>query len=88
MADGRNYGRGTADMKGGVAAMVYAVRALREAGVELSGDVTLETVIEEECTGNGALAARARGTDPNHYGLVRVSWLAWSRSLSKAESVS
>jgi acetylornithine deacetylase len=61
VADGRMYGRGAADMKGGVAAMVYAVRALREAGVELSGDLTLETVIEEECTGNGALAARARG---------------------------
>jgi acetylornithine deacetylase len=61
VANGRMYGRGAADMKGGVAAMVYAVRALREAGVELKGDVTLETVIEEECTGNGALAARARG---------------------------
>ena len=61
VADGRMYGRGAADMKGGVAAMIYAVRALREAGVELKGDVTLETVIEEECTGNGALAARARG---------------------------
>ena len=61
LADGRMYGRGAADMKGGVAAMVYAVRALRESGVELKGDVTLETVIEEECTGNGALAARARG---------------------------
>lgn len=61
VADGKMYGRGAADMKGGVAAMIYAVRALREAGVELSGDVTLETVIEEECTGNGALAARARG---------------------------
>lgn len=59
--DGRMYGRGAADMKSGVVAMIYAVRALREAGVELAGDVTLETVIEEECTGNGALAARARG---------------------------
>ncbi len=61
ISDGRMYGRGAADMKSGVAAMIYAVRALREAGVELAGDVTLETVIEEECTGNGALAARARG---------------------------
>jgi acetylornithine deacetylase len=61
VADGRMYGRGAADMKGGVAAMIYAVRALKEAGIELSGDVTLETVIEEECTGNGTLAARARG---------------------------
>jgi acetylornithine deacetylase len=61
VADGRMYGRGAADMKSGVAAMIYAVRALREAGVELAGDVSLETVIEEECTGNGTLAARARG---------------------------
>src|ERR687897_2353620 len=61
VTNGRMYGRGAADMKGGVAAMVNAVRALRESGVELRGDVTLETVIEEECTGNGALAARARG---------------------------
>ncbi len=61
ISDGRMYGRGAAYMKSGVAAMIYAVRALREAGVELAGDVTLETVIEEECTGNGALAARARG---------------------------
>lgn len=61
IADGRMYGRGAADMKGGVAAMIYAVRALRESGVRLAGDLTLETVIEEECTGNGALAALTRG---------------------------
>jgi acetylornithine deacetylase len=61
VADGRMYGRGSADMKSGVAAMIYAVRALREVGLELRGDVTLETVIEEECTGNGTLAACTRG---------------------------
>ena len=55
------YGRGAADMKAGVAAMIYATRALMEAGVELAGDLVLQTVIEEECTGNGALAALARG---------------------------
>ena len=57
----RMYGRGAADMKAGVAAMVYATRALMEAGVGLAGDLVLQTVIEEECTGNGALAALARG---------------------------
>ena len=53
----RMYGRGAADMKAGVAAMIYAVAAIRRAGVELAGDVLLQTVIEEECTGNGSLAA-------------------------------
>ena len=61
IAEGRMWGRGAADMKAGVAAMVYAVRALRDAGVRLRGDVSLVTVIEEECTGNGALSALARG---------------------------
>jgi acetylornithine deacetylase len=61
IVDGCMYGRGAADMKSGIAAMIYAVRAIREAGLELGGDVTLETVIEEECTGNGTLATLVRG---------------------------
>jgi acetylornithine deacetylase len=59
IAGGRMYGRGAADMKAGVVAMLGAVRALRDAG--LRGDIQIETVIEEECTGNGAAACRARG---------------------------
>jgi acetylornithine deacetylase len=61
IADGRMWGRGAADMKSGIAAMVYAVRALRAAGAHLRGDLSLVTVIEEECTGNGALSALDRG---------------------------
>ena len=61
VADGRMWGRGAADMKAGVAAMIYAARALRDAGVGLRGDLSLVTVIEEECTGNGALSALDRG---------------------------
>ncbi len=49
------YGRGAGDMKAGLVAIVGAVRALREAGVALAGDVHLQSVVEEECTGNGAL---------------------------------
>jgi acetylornithine deacetylase len=57
--DGRMFGRGAADMKAGVVAMLGALRALR--AVELRGTICVETVIEEECTGNGAAACRARG---------------------------
>jgi succinyl-diaminopimelate desuccinylase len=56
-------GRGTADMKGGVAAMVYAMVALREAGVPLNGRVELELVPDEEtggARGSAALAPQGR----------------------------
>ncbi|GIO24136.1 ArgE/DapE family deacylase [Oceanobacillus sp. J11TS1] len=55
------YGRGTADMKSGVAAMIYALKAIQDAGIKLSSDVIIKTVTEEECTGNGALAAIEEG---------------------------
>ncbi len=55
------YGRGAGDMKAGVAAMLLAVEAVRAAGVGLRGDVILQSVIEEECTGNGTLACGVRG---------------------------
>lgn len=55
------YGRGIADMKSGVVAMIYALKAVQAAGVQLANDVTIKTVTEEECTGNGALAAIEAG---------------------------
>lgn len=57
----RLYGRGACDMKSGVNAMVYAVQAIQAAGVQLKGDIILQSVIEEECTGNGALSCLDRG---------------------------
>lgn len=57
----RMYGRGLADMKGGVAAMIFAVKALKQADVRLGADLQIQTVTEEECTGNGALALLDRG---------------------------
>lgn len=61
--DGWLYGRGGGDMKGGVAAMTYALHAVEKAGFGLRAPVTLEAVIEEECCGNGALACLAAGHD-------------------------
>jgi acetylornithine deacetylase len=59
--DGYLYGRGANDMKQGVSAMVFAMDALRTAGLAPAADVYVETVTEEECTGNGALSTLARG---------------------------
>jgi acetylornithine deacetylase len=57
------YGRGAGDMKSGTAAMIFAMAALRRAGVMPAGTVHMESVIEEECTGNGALSCMVRGYD-------------------------
>ncbi len=59
--DGWMYGRGAHDMKAGVAAMVFAMDALRTAGYEPAADVHVQTVTEEESTGNGALSTLIRG---------------------------
>ena len=63
--DGRMYGRGTLDMKGGLVAGLLAIHAVHRTYGSLAGDVQFESVIEEECTGNGTLAARLRGPRVN-----------------------
>jgi acetylornithine deacetylase len=55
--DGRMYGRGAGDMKAGIISYVSAFRALKRAGLQPAAEVQMHSVIEEECTGNGALAA-------------------------------
>ncbi|GGC42063.1 acetylornithine deacetylase [Siccirubricoccus deserti] len=54
--DGRMYGRGAGDMKAGIVSYVTAFRALQLAGLQPAGEVQMQAVIEEECSGNGALA--------------------------------
>lgn len=50
--DGVLYGRGAADMKGALAAMVYAAKMLIDSGVSLDGDLYLVGVVQEEpCEG-------------------------------------
>jgi succinyl-diaminopimelate desuccinylase len=45
------FGRGSCDMKGGIVAMLYAVRALQECGVVLNGKIALTLVPDEETGG-------------------------------------
>lgn len=59
--DGWLYGRGAGDMKAGLAANLFAFDAVRTAGLEPAGRIHFQSVVEEECTGNGSLAALLRG---------------------------
>jgi succinyl-diaminopimelate desuccinylase len=48
---GRLYGRGSSDMKGGLASMIYAVGALADCGVPLDGAIGVTVVPDEETGG-------------------------------------
>ena len=59
--DGWIYGRGAGDMKSGTIAALYAIEAVRAAGLALQGRLHFQSVIEEESTGDGALSTLQRG---------------------------
>lgn len=59
--DGRIYGRGTTDMKGGSAAAICAIKLLKDLGYKTKGDIIFESVIDEEGGGNGTIACCDRG---------------------------
>jgi succinyl-diaminopimelate desuccinylase len=54
--DGRIYGRGACDMKAGIAAAVFAVEAIRRAGIELAGSVEISGTVDEESGGFAGMA--------------------------------
>jgi acetylornithine deacetylase/succinyl-diaminopimelate desuccinylase family protein len=64
LRDGRFYGRGTADMKGGISAMVAAAREAAEHRRELRGVLQLLFVADEEVNTAGTLAFLAAGGRP------------------------
>jgi acetylornithine deacetylase len=79
------YGRGACDMKAGLAAMTGAVRALARAGATPAAPVQLQSVVEEECTGHGALQCVLDGPradacvitepHPDHFTVAQVGVL-------------
>jgi acetylornithine deacetylase len=61
--DNMLYGRGSCDMKGGIAAMVFACEVLQKASVELGGDLLVATNTDEESSGAGSSAIVAHGIE-------------------------
>ena len=59
--DGRIYGRGACDMKGGLMAALYAVKAIHDAGIPMNGSLMVQSVIGEEDGGIGTFASLLRG---------------------------
>ncbi|SHE28228.1 acetylornithine deacetylase [Tissierella praeacuta DSM 18095] len=76
--NGKMYGLGVCDMKGGLVASAMAVELLKDAGISLPGDVIITSVIDEEGGGNGSIAAAMNGQkadavvvcEPTNYELI------------------
>jgi acetylornithine deacetylase len=79
--DGWMRGRGSADMKAGLAANIFALDAIRAAGFAPTATIHVQSVVEEESTGNGTLATSVRGyradavvcPEPEYEKLVRAN---------------
>ncbi len=72
----RLFGRGSNDMKGGVATNLFMAEALRELGLELQGDLIIEAVADEEFGGvNGTLAGRLKGYNADAAIITEPSFL-------------
>lgn len=72
----RLYGRGANDMKAGVGTSLFVLEALVELNIELSGDLTFESVVDEEFGGsNGTLAGRLAGFNADAAVITEPSFL-------------
>lgn len=61
--EGNLYGRGSCDMKGGIACMIFASEILAELGVGLAGELIVATNTDEESSGAGGLALVLHGVE-------------------------
>jgi succinyl-diaminopimelate desuccinylase len=60
VSEGKIWGRGTADMKGGLVSLIVAAKALAEARVPLQGDLIIAATAGEEADSLGATAVASR----------------------------
>jgi succinyl-diaminopimelate desuccinylase len=72
--DGKLYGRGVSDQKAGIAASIFAIEALRRAGIRLHGTVEQSGSVDEESGGFAGVAYMAQqgwlGQDKNDYVII------------------
>jgi acetylornithine deacetylase len=61
VAEGKAYGRGALDDKGGVVCALHAARAIAQAGITLAGRLLVASVIGEEDGGTGTLGTILAG---------------------------
>jgi acetylornithine deacetylase/succinyl-diaminopimelate desuccinylase family protein len=71
--DAHIFGRGVADMKGGIAASLIAIKLLKDIGVTLRGDLQFQSVIGEEVGEAGTLACTERGYTADYAVVVDTS---------------
>ncbi|MEH7094343.1 acetylornithine deacetylase [Neobacillus vireti] len=71
--DGYIVGRGVADMKGGIAASLFAIKLLKELGITLQGDLQFQSVIGEEVGEAGTQACVERGYNADYAVVVDTS---------------
>ena len=74
-------GRGAGDMKAGCASNIFALDALKSIGLQPAATVYIQSVVEEESTGDGALMTHLRGykadavviSEPSHETITRAN---------------
>lgn len=71
--DSYMYGRGVADMKGGIASSLIAIKLLKDLGIALQGDLQFQSVIGEEVGEAGTLACMERGYTADYAVVVDTS---------------
>jgi len=95
VSGGKIFGRGSCDMKGGAAAIIAATEALNQLGIQLKGDLIIETVLDEEINGMGTVACIERGykadaaiiPEPSNLDLwIATRGLLWAKATIEGRS--
>lgn len=84
VVDGRLYGRGACDMKGGLVAAMTALKAIHDANVSLGGRLLIDAVVGEEDGGCGTLGSLLHGLSVDGAIVLEPTHLAVSPAVAGA----